>query len=82
MSWRDECSRIFIGNLPMDVRERELEDLFHKYGRIRNIDMKVGERQHARLRCVVHASLQPTHQSVHPCLHAATSGYFMLMHGL
>ena len=23
-------SRIYIGNLPMDVRERELDDLFYK----------------------------------------------------
>jgi len=24
----------------MDVRERDLDDLFHKYGRIRGIDIK------------------------------------------
>ncbi|GAB5037200.1 pre-mrna-splicing factor sf2-like isoform x1 [Nannochloropsis oceanica] len=32
--------RIYVGNLPMDVRERELDDLFYKYGRIRGIDIK------------------------------------------
>lgn len=31
---------IFIGNLPLDVRERELEELFYKFGRIRMIDIK------------------------------------------
>lgn len=25
---------IFCGNLPVDVRTREVEDLFHKYGKI------------------------------------------------
>ena len=25
---------IFCGNLPVDVRTREIEDLFHKYGKI------------------------------------------------
>lgn len=33
-------SRIYVGNLPMDVRERELDDLFYKYGRIRDIEIK------------------------------------------
>ncbi len=35
-------ARVFVGNLPMDVREREVEDLFYKYGKIRSIDLKVG----------------------------------------
>lgn len=33
--------RIYVGNLPADVREDELDDLFHKFGRIRRIDVKV-----------------------------------------
>jgi RNA recognition motif-containing protein len=32
------------GNLPLDVRERELDDLFYKYGRIRGIDLKTPSR--------------------------------------
>lgn len=32
------------GNLPLDCRERELEDLFYKYGRIVNIDLKLPPR--------------------------------------
>ena len=36
---RDEC-RIYVGNLPSDIRERELDDLFYKYGKIRCIDLK------------------------------------------
>lgn len=33
-------NRIYIGNLPPDIREKELEDLFYKYGKIRYIDLK------------------------------------------
>lgn len=33
-------SRIYIGNLPPDVRTKDLEDLFYKYGKIRFIDLK------------------------------------------
>lgn len=36
--------RIFVGNLPIDIREREIEDLFYKYGRIRDIDLKTPSR--------------------------------------
>lgn len=32
--------RIYVGNLPMDVQEREIEDLFFKYGKIRDIELK------------------------------------------
>ena len=32
--------RIYVGNLPPDVRDKEIEDLFYKYGRIRNIILK------------------------------------------
>lgn len=35
---------IFVGNLPLDVREREVEDLFAKYGRIADIDLKLPSR--------------------------------------
>ena len=33
--------RIYVGNLPPDIRERDIEDLFFKYGRILNIDLKM-----------------------------------------
>mmetsp|Transcript_17865 Transcript_17865/g.45787 ORF Transcript_17865/g.45787 Transcript_17865/m.45787 type:complete len:187 (-) Transcript_17865:720-1280(-) len=36
--------RIFVGNLPQDIRERELEDIFYKYGRISEIDLKLPPR--------------------------------------
>ncbi|GER44950.1 serine/arginine-rich splicing factor 1 [Striga asiatica] len=32
---------IYVGNLPSDIREREVEDLFYKYGPIVNIDLKI-----------------------------------------
>jgi len=37
----DGC-RIYVGNLPNDVREKEVDDLFYKYGRIRDISIKGG----------------------------------------
>ena len=33
-------STIFIGNLPKDIREREVEDLFYKYGRIEDVQIR------------------------------------------
>ena len=33
-------ARIYVGNLPLDIRSRDIEDLFWKYGRIRDIDLK------------------------------------------
>ena len=43
--WEDERGgegdgRIYVGNLPNDVREKDLEDLFYKYGRISEIELK------------------------------------------
>ncbi|XP_055816666.1 serine/arginine-rich splicing factor SR30 isoform X2 [Solanum dulcamara] len=35
---------IYVGNLPGDIREREVEDLFYKYGPIVEIDLKVPPR--------------------------------------
>ncbi|XP_071094008.1 serine/arginine-rich splicing factor 1A-like [Haliotis cracherodii] len=33
-------SRIYVGNLPPDIRTRDIEDLFYKYGKIVFIDLK------------------------------------------
>lgn len=33
-------TRIYIGNLPQDIRTKEIEDLFYKYGKIKYIDLK------------------------------------------
>ncbi|XP_052193563.1 serine/arginine-rich splicing factor SR30-like isoform X2 [Diospyros lotus] len=35
---------VYVGNLPGDIREREVEDLFYKYGRIVDIDLKIPPR--------------------------------------
>jgi hypothetical protein len=37
-------ARIYVGNLPIDVKEREIDDLFYKFGRIRDIDLKIPGR--------------------------------------
>lgn len=39
---RGEDQKVYVGNLPGDVREKEVEDIFHKYGRIKYIDIKSG----------------------------------------
>ncbi|XP_039064374.1 serine/arginine-rich splicing factor SR34A-like [Hibiscus syriacus] len=35
---------IYVGNLPSDIREWEVEDLFYKYGRILDIELKIPHR--------------------------------------
>lgn len=35
---------IYVGNLPSDIREWEVEDLFYKYGRILDIELKIPPR--------------------------------------
>ncbi|KAD5316743.1 hypothetical protein E3N88_16689 [Mikania micrantha] len=35
---------LYVGNLPGDIREREVEDLFYKYGPIVHIELKVPPR--------------------------------------
>ncbi|XP_042436769.1 serine/arginine-rich-splicing factor SR34-like isoform X1 [Zingiber officinale] len=35
---------IYVGNLPGDIREREVEDLFCKYGTIIDVDLKIPPR--------------------------------------
>eukprot|EP00240_Pyramimonas_obovata_P011353 CAMPEP_0118929836 /NCGR_PEP_ID=MMETSP1169-20130426/6720_1 /TAXON_ID=36882 /ORGANISM="Pyramimonas obovata, Strain CCMP722" /LENGTH=113 /DNA_ID=CAMNT_0006872095 /DNA_START=160 /DNA_END=497 /DNA_ORIENTATION=- len=35
---------IYVGNLPGDVRRREVDDLFYKYGKIVEIEVKVPPR--------------------------------------
>ncbi|GJN32010.1 hypothetical protein PR202_gb20477 [Eleusine coracana subsp. coracana] len=41
---RRNSRTIYVGNLPGDIREREVEDLFYKYGRILDIDLKIPPR--------------------------------------
>ena len=40
MSRRDRNCRIYVGNLPHDVREKDVEDLFYKYGKIVTLELK------------------------------------------
>ncbi|GER47288.1 arginine/serine-rich splicing factor [Striga asiatica] len=35
---------IYVGNLPADIKKHEIEDLFYKYGRIMDIELKVPPR--------------------------------------
>nr|XP_006138677.2 LOW QUALITY PROTEIN: serine/arginine-rich splicing factor 1 [Pelodiscus sinensis] len=36
----NDC-RIYVGNLPPDIRTKDIEDVFYKYGAIRDIDLPV-----------------------------------------
>jgi arginine/serine-rich splicing factor 1/9 len=36
---KSDC-RIYVGNLPPDIRSRDIEDLFQKYGKITFVDLK------------------------------------------
>uniref|UniRef100_A0A1I8BMC5 RRM domain-containing protein n=1 Tax=Meloidogyne hapla TaxID=6305 RepID=A0A1I8BMC5_MELHA len=40
MSYREREFRVFVGNLPPDIRQKDIEDIFHKYGKITYIDIK------------------------------------------
>lgn len=33
--------RVYVGNLPSNVDERDLEDIFYKYGEIADVDLKI-----------------------------------------
>ena len=35
---------IYVGNLPHDIRELEVKDLFYKYGRILDVELKIPSR--------------------------------------
>jgi arginine/serine-rich splicing factor 1/9 len=55
----EEGRLVYVGNLPDDVRERDIDELFHKFGRIENVDIKIGSRpppfafvQFSNRRCV------------------------------
>jgi hypothetical protein len=36
---RNEC-RIYVGNLPPDIRNKDIQDLFHKFGKVTFVDLK------------------------------------------
>lgn len=39
MSSRNEC-RIYVGNLPPDIRTKDIQDLFYKFGKVSFVDLK------------------------------------------
>jgi len=39
MSGRNEC-RIYVGNLPPDIRTKDVQDLFYKFGKVHFVDLK------------------------------------------
>lgn len=38
------AARIYVGNLPMDIRERDVEEMFARYGRVTGVDLKTPAR--------------------------------------
>lgn len=45
----NDC-RIYVGNLPEDCRERDVEDIFYKYGAIADVRIKRGDSSRGRSR--------------------------------
>ena len=41
-------TRVYVGNLPLDVQEHELEKIFSRYGRPDSIDIKGGREGNSR----------------------------------
>lgn len=39
MSGRNDC-RIYVGNLPPDIRMKDIQDLFYKFGKVSFVDLK------------------------------------------
>lgn len=39
---RDRAARVFLGRLPRDVKEKDVEKFFRGFGRIREINLKNG----------------------------------------
>ncbi len=35
-----QATRLYVGNLPDDVSTKEVDDMFYKFGKIRNLDVK------------------------------------------
>lgn len=33
-------TKVYVGNLPSDIRSNEVESVFKKYGRIKDVDVK------------------------------------------
>ncbi|XP_055326686.1 serine/arginine-rich splicing factor 1B isoform X2 [Sitodiplosis mosellana] len=40
MSHRNSECRIYVGNLPPDIRTKDIQDLFHKFGKVTFVDLK------------------------------------------
>ena len=40
MSHRSNECRIYVGNLPPDIRTKDIQDLFHKFGKVTFVDLK------------------------------------------
>ena len=35
----NDDAKVYVGNLPDDIRNRDLEDIFYKYGKIQDVDI-------------------------------------------
>ena len=38
-SYGNNDNKVYVGNLPSDIRSRDLEDIFYKYGKILDVDL-------------------------------------------
>ncbi len=38
-NWGNNDCKVYVGNLPQDIRVKDLEDVFYKYGKIMDVDL-------------------------------------------
>jgi splicing factor, arginine/serine-rich 1 len=58
------AGRVYIGNLPNDVQEREIQDIFSKYGPIATCDVKGGRDGGSRFAFVEYDDPRDASESV------------------
>jgi arginine/serine-rich splicing factor 1/9 len=58
-------SRIYVGNLPSDIREKEVDDLFYKFGRIRDIHVVRKEGAKSAFAFVEYSDYRDAEDAVH-----------------
>lgn len=50
MSSRNDC-RIYVGNLPPDIRTKDVEDLFYRFGKVVFVDLKNRRGKRTTIKC-------------------------------
>jgi RNA recognition motif-containing protein len=57
-------TRVYVGNLPLDVTEKEIDDIFYRYGKIDAIDIKGGREGTSRFAFIEFADPRDAREAV------------------